>query len=97
MAIDLDEVVKVGRLARLPVEPDSADAQELVHKLGAVIDYFDQLSEYEADPEPQNAEGSDSREADDIPGPRLDRDLFVANAPEARDGFLVVPQMKASS
>ena len=97
MAIDLDDVVKVGRLARLPVDPESPQAADLVRRLGAVIDYFDQLAEFEADPEPEPSGDELLGAGQDVPSPCLDRDRFVANAPQARDGFLVVPKMKVSS
>lgn len=97
MAIDLDDVVKVGRLARLPVDPESPDAADLVERLAAVIGYFDQLADFEADPEsaPETAETGLS--GTDEPLPCLDRERFAANAPQARDGFLVVPKVKMTS
>lgn len=96
MAIDLDDVVKVGYLARLPVDPDSPQAADLVRRLGAVIDYFDQLSTCEADPEPEPTGDEMLGAGEDVVALGLDRDRFAANAPQARDGFLVVPQVKAS-
>lgn len=105
MSLDLDEVRKIGRLARLSLG-DSADETAMARDLSAIVDYFDQLSDYEADPEPdtravdpaaeRTAERS-SREAEDRVGECLDRSLFEANAPEARNGFLVVPRITAGS
>jgi len=33
-------------------------------------------------------------EREDRPAPSMDRALFLANAPEALDGFLVVPKVR---
>ena len=70
--------------------------------MSAIVGYFDQLSDYEADPDPGAEETpagprASSREAEDRVGECLDRNLFEANAPEARDGFLVVPRITAGA
>ncbi len=98
MSLDLDEVRKISRLARLSLG-DAEDEAAMVQDLVAIVGYFDQLSDYEA--EPAEEVGTDpvtsSREAEDRLGKCLDRDLFEANAPEARDGFLVVPRITAGA
>ena len=99
MAINIDDVHKISNLARLPLDADMSDREEaeLVDGLVAIIGYFDQLSQYDADPEPLVAASTDSHEAPDVPGQTLRRELFEANAPEAREGFLVVPKVKSPS
>jgi len=99
MSLDLEEARKISRLARLSPETAEAEAA-MVQELGAIVDYFGQLADYEADPEPAVGGPQDtesSRERADAVGACLDRSLFEANAPESRDGFLVVPRIKAGA
>lgn len=76
-------------------------------QLGKIVDYIDQLQRLDAGkpdgaapaaattPEgPAAPEPRAAPEADDVPGPCLPRETFLANAPAARDGFLLVPEVK---
>lgn len=93
MAIDLDDVRKLGRLARIPLGPGPDEAW--IEPLSAIIAYFDQLADYPADDEPEPTADGGPAWAADTPEDSMARPLFTANAPAARDGFLVVPKVKA--
>lgn len=76
-------------------------------QLGKIVDYIDQLQRLDAGKPDGAATAATSTpggpaapelraapEADDVPGPCLPRETFLANAPAARDGFLLVPEVK---
>ncbi|HEX5761420.1 MAG TPA: Asp-tRNA(Asn)/Glu-tRNA(Gln) amidotransferase subunit GatC [Thermoanaerobaculia bacterium] len=90
MALNLDEVRKIASLARLRLSPE--EERLFAGQLGDVVDYIDQLARYESADPP--AAVALAPEADDIPGPSMPRELFLANAPSALDGFLLVPVVK---
>jgi aspartyl-tRNA(Asn)/glutamyl-tRNA(Gln) amidotransferase subunit C len=90
MALTLEEVRKIATLARLRFTPEEESV--FVGQLGAIVDYIDQLQTY-----PSVEEGRpdlEAREAEDRPHECLPRELFLANAPAAQDGFLLVPEVK---
>jgi aspartyl-tRNA(Asn)/glutamyl-tRNA(Gln) amidotransferase subunit C len=90
MALNIEEVRKIAALARLGFQPE--EEAVLVGQLGKVVDYIDQLQRYDtaAGAEPV----LEAREAEDRPHACLPRELFLANAPAALDGFLLVPAVK---
>ena len=90
MALTLDEVRGIATLARLRLSPD--EEARFVPQLGRIVEYIGQLASYELYPAPERSAGS--VEAADRVAEPLSRELFLANAPEAMDGFLVVPQVK---
>ena len=94
MSLTLDETENIARLARLDLgSPEEAEAT--ARRLGAIVDYFDQLASFEADDAPDAfAETVFSGEAEDLVAPCLERQTFLDNAPRSRDGFLVVPKIK---
>lgn len=93
MALTPEEVRKIAHLARLRLTP--AEEASFARQLGAVVDYIDQLRKFPSGEETPRAEAASGlREAEDRPEPCLDRELFLANAPAARDGFLVVPEVR---
>jgi len=87
MPLTLDEVRKIASLARLRLTAE----EELLFagQLGAIVDYIGQLGQYESAEPPVAA--SPAPEADDLPRPSLPREVFLANAPSALDGLLLVP------
>jgi aspartyl-tRNA(Asn)/glutamyl-tRNA(Gln) amidotransferase subunit C len=92
MPLSLDEVRKIASLARLRLTPEEESL--FAGQLGAIVDYIGQLAEYEsADPPPAAAPAP---EADDLPQPSLPREVFLANAPSALDGLLLVPGVMGS-
>lgn len=103
MALTTDEVRKIAALARLRLTP--REEERFAAQLGVVVDYIDQLGRYEAGPLEDGEAGETEavspveiagHDAEDVVGPCLPRELFLANAPEALDGFLLVPEVKAS-
>jgi aspartyl-tRNA(Asn)/glutamyl-tRNA(Gln) amidotransferase subunit C len=104
MALTTEEVRKIASLARLRFAPEEEAA--MAGQLGKIVDYIDQLQRLDVGkpdataaaaattpgappPEPRAAP-----EADDVPRPCLPREIFLANAPAAKDGFLLVPEVK---
>ena len=92
MSLTLDEVRKIASLARLGLGAE--EERRFVDQLGAIVDYIDQLKEYPTAELPASAPSTP--EADDLPRPCLPREVFLANAPAAIDGLLLVPAIKGS-
>jgi aspartyl-tRNA(Asn)/glutamyl-tRNA(Gln) amidotransferase subunit C len=90
MALTIEEVRKIAALARLRFNPE--EEAVFVGQLGKIVDYIDQLQRYESGTAEDTTEGAP--EADDIPRECLPREQFLANAPAAMDGFLLVPEVK---
>lgn len=92
MALTIEEVRKIAALARLRFTPE--EEAVFVGQLGKIVDYIDQLQRYETGTEEEAAAGA--REAEDVPHECLGREQFLANAPAAMDGFLLVPEVKGA-
>jgi aspartyl/glutamyl-tRNA(Asn/Gln) amidotransferase C subunit len=97
MVLTPEEVRKIASLARLRFPPEQEAL--LVHQLGRIVDYIDQLQAYEgAAGEAGAAPPAPVREAEDVPRPCLPRELFLANAPASALGeFLAVPEVKGAA
>ena len=95
MALTTEEVRKIASLARLRFTPEEEAA--LAGQLGKIVDYIDQLQRFEAGAQPEAAAGAAAPEDDDLPRPCLARESFLANAPAALDGFLLVPEVRRTS
>ena len=104
MALSIDDVRKIASLARLRFTPDEEAA--FAGQLGKIVDYIDQLQRVAAGQETGAAEAAAAGanpaapcapEEPDVIGPCLSRQVFLANAPAALDGFLVVPEVKAGA
>ncbi|HET9226468.1 MAG TPA: Asp-tRNA(Asn)/Glu-tRNA(Gln) amidotransferase subunit GatC [Thermoanaerobaculia bacterium] len=93
MALTIEEVRKIAALARLRFTPE--EEAVFVGQLGKIVDYIDQLQQYETGTEEETVAGAP--EAEDVPRACLPREQFLANAPAAMDGFLLVPEIKGSS
>lgn len=94
MALTLDQVRKIAELARLRLTPE--EEARFAGQLGEVVDYVDRLQSYLGDERPELGSPiamTDLRlpEATDTVAPCLPRESFLANAPAAIDGFLLVP------
>ncbi|HYN21448.1 MAG TPA: Asp-tRNA(Asn)/Glu-tRNA(Gln) amidotransferase subunit GatC [Thermoanaerobaculia bacterium] len=92
MALNVEEVRKIAALARLRFTPEEEDL--FVGQLGKIVDYIDQLQRYEVGTEADSS--VEAREAEDRAHECLPREQFLANAPAALDGFLLVPAVKGS-
>ncbi|MCP4661715.1 MAG: Asp-tRNA(Asn)/Glu-tRNA(Gln) amidotransferase subunit GatC [bacterium] len=100
MALGIDEVRRIAALARLELKP--AEAALFVEQLSDIVDYVDQLREFETG-EPRSREDSlignmactepAAPEADDTAADTLPHKSFLANAPQVLDGYLVVPRV----
>ncbi len=96
MALTLEDVRKIANLARLRLSPD--DEQKFTGQLARIVDYIDQLQDYEtvADAAP-GSPAPGAPEADDRPHECLPHEVFLANTPAALDAFLLVPEVKGSA
>ena len=93
MSIDKDTVRKVARLARIAVTEE--ELEPLAGELGSILGWVEQLREVDvAGVEPMTSVTPMAlkRRADEVSdGSR--RDDILANAPDAREGFFVVPRV----
>ncbi|OQX67034.1 MAG: aspartyl/glutamyl-tRNA(Asn/Gln) amidotransferase subunit C [Sorangiineae bacterium NIC37A_2] len=90
MAISVDEVRTVARLARLAL--DEARVEELAHELGKILGYVDQLNELDtSNVEPTLQVGTLSAPLrEDVVRPGLEAVAAYREAPRTSpDGFLV--------
>lgn len=93
MSIDTDTVRKVARLARIAVTEE--ELAPLAAELGSIIGWVEQLGEVDVsgvEPMTSVTPMALKRRADEVTdGGR--RDDILANAPDAREGFFVVPRV----
>jgi aspartyl-tRNA(Asn)/glutamyl-tRNA(Gln) amidotransferase subunit C len=93
MALNLEEVRKIAALARLRLTPE--EEAVFVGQLVKIVDYIDQLQRFET-----SSQGEiilEAHEAEDKPHECLPRGDFLANAPAAMDGFLLVPDVRGDA
>ena len=90
MGLTREEVRRVAALARLRLgeEEESLFAAQL----SKVVDYIDQLRAVPGAAPDEGVE-HEGLEVADEELPSASRETFLANAPLAREGFLVVPQV----
>lgn len=93
MIMTRTEVEHIARLARL-----NLSEQEIAlfcEQLSQILSYMDQLRQVPTKGVPHTATVIEQANAfrDDIPAPSLPVDAIMANAPEAEDGFFVVPKI----
>ena len=92
MAIDVDTVRRVAHLARIATPEERL--QPLAAELNGIMAWIEQLGEVDTDGvEPMTScveMGAPMR--DDVVTDGGKRDLVLANAPKAADGFFVVPK-----
>ena len=93
MALSLDQVRRIAQLARLRLTPEEESL--FAAQLGEVVDYIDQLARFApASPPAEGAAPEGLPEAADVVVPCLAHEAFLAKAPAAIDGFLLVPDVK---
>lgn len=90
MALTREDVRKIATLARLRFSPE--EEATFAGQLAKIVDYIDQLQTFQGVDPGVGSQGV--REMDDRPYECLPRERFLANAPEAMDGFLLVPEVK---
>lgn len=93
MDLNVDEVRRIALLARLRLSP--AELETFVPQLRQILDYIDQLAEYEGLPE--GAQATAALEMDDVAQASMPRETLLSNAPSSLDSFLLVPQVKTTS
>ncbi len=91
MAITREQVLHVAKLARLALTED--ELERLEGQLGAILEAVGKVSELDLDDVPPTSHPLDLVNvfAEDEPRPSLDRDVALANAPEAEEGAFKVP------
>lgn len=90
MPVEID-IEHVARLARLDLSPD--ELQHYREQLGVILDHAGRVQELEGEPEVDVAHplGFENAFRDDEVRPSLDREEVLAQAPESKDGYFVVP------
>jgi aspartyl-tRNA(Asn)/glutamyl-tRNA(Gln) amidotransferase subunit C len=93
MAVDAQTVRHVAKLARIRLEPQQE--QSLATELSNILDWVEQLNQLDTDgvePMTSVAEmGLKTRE--DVVSDGGRQDDIVANAPQSKHGFFVVPRV----
>lgn len=91
--MDLDTVKKVARLARLEMNETELEAVRV--KLGNIMKFVEQLEEVNTDQVKPLANVVDIklRLRDDVVNDGDQQKAVLANAPEAMEGFFVVPKI----
>ncbi|MDR1320068.1 MAG: Asp-tRNA(Asn)/Glu-tRNA(Gln) amidotransferase subunit GatC [Gracilibacteraceae bacterium] len=93
MSISAAEVERVAFLARLHLT--AAEKEDYARQLGAVLSYAGRLRELDLSAVEPTAHATPLFNVlrEDAPGESMERELALANAPEAIDGFFAVPRI----
>ncbi len=91
--ISRDDVVHVAHLARLELTDDEIDL--FTEQLGAVLDHAQDVAALQTDGVAATAHPLPIENVlrDDVPGPSVDRDEVLAQAPAAEDRRFRVPRI----
>lgn len=86
-----DDVRHVATLARLAVADD--ELERFTEQLGAILDHAADVEALELDDVPPTSHPYPLRNVlrPDVPGPRIDRDEVLAQAPAVEDHKFMVP------
>lgn len=93
MALRLEEIEKLGELARLRIEPDEVD--DLVSKLTSILSFVDQLQAADTssvEPMAHPLDQSQRLRADEVTETDH-RELYQQNAPQVERGLYLVPKV----
>lgn len=93
MSVDIDTVKRIARLARISVTED--EAAHLQGELNTILGWVEQLGELDiSDVEPMTSvvQVEMRKRADTVTDGGIADDI-VANAPETRDHYFVVPKV----
>ncbi|MDE2689286.1 MAG: Asp-tRNA(Asn)/Glu-tRNA(Gln) amidotransferase subunit GatC [Acidobacteriota bacterium] len=100
MSLGVEEVRRIAELARLRIS--AREETTFASQLSEIVDYIDQLREFDGGTASQDDTHAASETADsDLPRPASAAgsallDQFLDNAPASLDRFLLVPQVKAT-
>ena len=98
MSLSTQEVTRIAELARLSLSQEETELYRL--QLTAIVDYIDQLGDYQTLEEAPS--DVSAREAEDVPrsldpaARQAALELYLRNAPDRLDTFVMVPQVKGS-
>ena len=93
VALGLEEIEKLGELARLRIEPDEVD--DLVAKLTSILAFVDQLQAADTssvEPMAHPLDRSQRLRADEVTEADR-RELYQQNAPQVERGLYLVPKV----
>jgi aspartyl-tRNA(Asn)/glutamyl-tRNA(Gln) amidotransferase subunit C len=90
MALTLEDVAHVARLARLRLSP--AELEKMRDQLSNILDHFQMLQQIDVSTVPPTAQVTDLVNVlrEDETRPSLPREQALANAPEQQDGMFRV-------
>jgi aspartyl-tRNA(Asn)/glutamyl-tRNA(Gln) amidotransferase subunit C len=91
--LTLEEVEHVALLARLELTPE--EKEKLTHDLNTVLGHFERLQELDTADVPPTSHAIPMANVfrEDEVRPSLPRESFLNEAPDAREGFFVVPRI----
>lgn len=93
MNLDIEDVQKVAKLARLKLTPE--EEQEFLGQLGNILGYIEMLNEVDTDNVEPMAHIADVVNVfrSDETQPSIDREKALANAPKSDGTYFLVPQI----
>jgi len=93
MELTEDTVRKLALLSRLHLE--EAEIPKLAGQLGHILEHMEELSKLDLSDVPpmMHPDSSERPLREDIPHQSLDRDVALANAPKAVEGFFAIPKV----
>ena len=93
MSIDRDTVLRIARLSRIAMEEDAL--APMADELNGILAWVEQLDEVDTEGvEPMTgAIAAALPQREDSAEPGASTDDLLANAPDADDGFFVVPKV----
>ncbi len=94
MSVDKSTVQRIASLARIRVPEE--ELETLAGELSQILDWVEQLEEVDTDgvtPMASSAEGMELRWRDDVVTDGDKADDVLANAPDTRNGYFVVPKV----
>jgi aspartyl-tRNA(Asn)/glutamyl-tRNA(Gln) amidotransferase subunit C len=92
-ALSPEQVDHVALLARLELTPD--EKAKLTHDLNTILVHFERLLELDTEDVPPTSHAIPMQNVfrEDVVRPSLPLESFLNEAPDARDGFFVVPRI----
>ena len=93
MSVDKSTVVRIAELACIRVP--EAELEKLAGELAKIMEWVEQLNEVDTEGVAPMTSVADMslRRRDDEATEGIPRDSILANAPEQRDGFFMVPKV----
>lgn len=93
MTLSVEEVRRIAHLARLRLSPE--EEATFAPQLGQIIDFFDQLGNYETRSVTSSVPSPTLEAADEV-RPSMPQADVLQNAPRVRSAFVLVPQVKVT-